>query len=72
MISFNSQEDRKYKKAFRQLSQPPKVPRRLPIRNLDLEVKGRLIGGPMNPGLAELNANPRSRRATLRVIEKVR
>ena len=57
---------------FAKLSQPPKVPRRLPIQNLDLQVQGRLIGGPMKPSLAELNANPRSRSATLRVIEKVR
>lgn len=72
VISFHSLEDRKVKHAFRQLSQPPKMPRRLPVRNLDQEVQGRLIGGPMKPGLAELNANPRSRSATLRVIEKVR
>lgn len=72
VISFHSLEDRKVKHAFRQLSQPPKVPRRLPIQNLDLQVQGRLIGGPMKPSLAELNANPRSRSATLRVIEKVR
>jgi 16S rRNA (cytosine1402-N4)-methyltransferase len=72
VISFHSLEDRKVKHAFRQLSQPPKMPRRLPVRNLDQEVQGRLIGGPMKPSLAELNANPRSRSATLRVIEKVR
>jgi 16S rRNA (cytosine1402-N4)-methyltransferase len=72
VISFHSLEDRKVKHAFRQLSQPPKMPRRLPVRNLDQEVQGRLIGSPMKPSLAELNANPRSRSATLRVIEKVR
>ena len=72
VISFHSLEDRKVKHAFRQLSQPPKMPRRLPVRNLDQGVQGRLIGGPMKPSLAELNANPRSRSATLRVIEKVR
>ena len=72
VISFHSLEDRKVKHAFRQLSQPPKMPRRLPVQHLDQEVQGRLIGGPMKPSLAELNANPRSRSATLRVIEKVR
>ena len=72
VISFHSLEDRKVKHAFRQLSQPPKMPRRLPVQHLDQEVRGRLIGGPMKPSLAELNANPRSRSATLRVIEKVR
>ncbi len=72
VISFHSLEDRKVKHAFRQFSQPPKMPRRLPVQHLDQEVQGRLIGGPMKPSLAELNTNPRSRSATLRVIEKVR
>ena len=72
VISFHSLEDRKVKHAFRQFSLPPKMPRRLPVQHLDQEVQGRLIGGPMKPSLAELNANPRSRSATLRVIEKVR
>lgn len=72
VISFHSLEDRKVKHAFRQLSQPPRIPRRLPVRNLEQEVQGRLIGRPMKPSLAELAANPRSRSATLRVIEKVR
>ena len=36
------------------------------------ETPGRLVGGAIKPGLAELNANPRSRSATLRVIERVR
>ena len=72
VISFHSLEDRKVKHAFRQLSQPPRIPRRLPVQNLEQEVQGRLIGRPMKPSLAELAANPRSRSATLRVIEKVR
>ena len=72
VISFHSLEDRKVKHAFRQLSQPPKMPRRLPVRNLESAVAGRLIGGATKPSLAEVSANPRSRSATLRVIERVR
>lgn len=72
VISFHSLEDRKVKHVFRQLSQPPKLPRRLPVRDLDQSVPGRLVGGAIKPSLAELNANPRARSATLRVIERLR
>ena len=72
VISFHSLEDRKVKHAFRHLSQPPKLPRRLPVRELEQAVPGRLVAGPIKPSLAELATNPRARSATLRVIEKVR
>lgn len=72
VISFHSLEDRKVKHAFRHLSQPPKLPRRLPVRELEQTVPGRLVAGPIKPSLAELAANPRARSANLRVIEKVR
>ena len=72
VISFHSLEDRKVKRTFKELSQPPQLPRRLPVRHNLAEMPGRLVGGVIRPGLAELNANPRSRSATLRVIERVR
>lgn len=72
VISFHSLEDRKVKHAFRHLSQTPKLPRRLPVRELEQAVPGRLVAGPIKPSLAELATNPRARSATLRVIEKVR
>ena len=72
VISFHSLEDRKVKRTFKELSQPPQLPRRLPVRHNLAETPGRLVGGAIKPGLAELNANPRSRSATLRVIERVR
>ncbi len=71
VISFHSLEDRKVKRAFRELSQPPPLPRRLPVRHSADQIPGRLVGRAIKPGLAELNANPRSRSATLRVIERV-
>jgi 16S rRNA (cytosine1402-N4)-methyltransferase len=71
VISFHSLEDRKVKRAFRELSQPPRLPRRLPVRHSADQIPGRLVGRAIKPGLAELNANPRSRSATLRVIERV-
>ena len=51
------------------LQQP--LPRRLPVRHSADQIPGRLVGRAIKPGLAELNANPRSRSATLRVIERV-
>ena len=72
VVSFHSLEDRKVKHAFRHLSQPPKLPRRLPVRELEQAVPGRLVAGPIKPSLAELATNPRARSATLRVIQKVR
>ncbi len=72
VISFHSLEDRKVKQAFRQLSQPPKMPRRLPLRHVEEQVLGQLVCPPIKAALAEQTANPRSRSATLRVIERVR
>jgi 16S rRNA (cytosine1402-N4)-methyltransferase len=72
VITFHSLEDRKVKHAFRQLSQPPKMPRRLPMRHLEDQVPGRLVCGPIKASLEEQTGNPRSRSATLRVIERVR
>ena len=71
VISFHSLEDRKVKRTFKELSQPPRLPRRLPVRHSADQIPGRLVGRAIKPGLAELNANPRSRSATLRVIERV-
>ncbi len=72
VITFHSLEDRKVKHAFRQLSQPPKMPRRLPLRHLNEQVPGRLVCSPIKASVEEQAMNPRSRSATLRVIEKVR
>ncbi|MAV67387.1 MAG: 16S rRNA (cytosine(1402)-N(4))-methyltransferase [Gammaproteobacteria bacterium] len=71
VISFHSLEDRKVKRTFRELSQPPRLPRRLPVRHSAEQIPGRLVSGAIKPGLAELNANPRARSAILRVIERV-
>ena len=71
VISFHSLEDRKVKRTFRELSQPPRLPRRLPIRHSAEQIPGRLVSGAIKPGLVELNANPRARSAILRVIERV-
>jgi len=71
VISFHSLEDRVVKQTFRRLSQAPAAPRRVPLRDHQLQAPGRLIGAPQRPADKELQANPRARSATLRVIEKV-
>ena len=70
-ISFHSLEDRQVKQAFKALSQPPVLPRRLPVQDAQTVVRGRLVSGPIRAGQRELDANPRARSATLRVIERV-
>ena len=71
VISFHSLEDRQVKQAFKALSQPPLLPRRLPVQDAQSVVRGRLVSGPIRAGQSELDANPRARSATLRVIERV-
>ena len=71
VISFHSLEDRQVKQAFKALSQPPVLPRRLPVQDAQTVVRGRLVSGPIRAGQSELDANPRARSATLRVIERV-
>ena len=71
VISFHSLEDRQVKQTFKALSQPPVLPRRLPVQDSHTVVRGRLVSGPIRAGQSELDANPRARSATLRVIERV-
>ncbi len=71
VISFHSLEDRIVKRALREASSPPEMPRRLPVRAVDIpEPKIRLIGRAIRPGHAETEANPRARSATMRVAER--
>jgi 16S rRNA (cytosine1402-N4)-methyltransferase len=74
VISFHSLEDRRVKRAMRELSRPPHVPPHLPVRDRDLpRPKFRLPKGyasGVTPDASELAENPRSRSARLRVIER--
>lgn len=72
VISFHSLEDRVVKHMFRALSSPAPIPRHVPIRESENQVEGVLIGKPIRASDAEQAVNPRSRSATLRVIEKAR
>ncbi|MFH1604415.1 MAG: 16S rRNA (cytosine(1402)-N(4))-methyltransferase RsmH [Pseudomonadota bacterium] len=71
VISFHSIEDRMVKVFMRKASRAD-VPIRLPLRERELtQPKLRLVGKPVRPGTDEIEANPRSRSATLRVAERI-
>ena len=72
VISFHSLEDRIVKRFFRDHAKVDQGPRRIPLRADQLPApRARLVTGPVRPDVAEVNANPRSRSAVLRVLEKV-
>ncbi|HBJ19043.1 MAG TPA: 16S rRNA (cytosine(1402)-N(4))-methyltransferase [Clostridiales bacterium] len=71
VISFHSLEDRIVKQTFRTLSEGCTCPRDFPVCVCGKKPILRLVSGkPILPSEEELNANPRSRSAKLRVAEK--
>jgi 16S rRNA (cytosine1402-N4)-methyltransferase len=71
VIGFHSLEDRMVKRFFKSLTEPPPLPRRLPVRAAAQVVPARSVAGPVRAGAAERARNPRSRSAVLRVVEKI-
>jgi 16S rRNA (cytosine1402-N4)-methyltransferase len=74
VISFHSLEDRIVKLFMRKHAkgEMDKLPRDLPIIPKAFEPRLKLIGKPVFASEAELQANPRSRSAVMRIAEKVR
>lgn len=70
VISFHSLEDRIVKRFMRDVSSRPKLPAGLPVMEADIEVPYRLVSKPVTAGARELEVNPRSRSARLRVLER--
>lgn len=71
VISFHSLEDRIVKRFMRDESQPPRLPKRLPVRAAEMpSPKLRPIGKAVRAGDAEVAANPRARSAVMRVAER--
>jgi len=70
VISFHSLEDRIVKRFMRDISSRPKLPAGLPVMEADIDVPYRLVSKPVVAGAKELQANPRSRSARLRVLER--
>jgi len=71
VISFHSLEDRIVKQTFRTLASPPVLPRHLPVRADQLRPSARLLGKSIAPEPREVLANPRSRSARLRILERL-
>lgn len=75
IISFHSLEDRIVKRFMRAAANPDPLPRRLPIRNKEMQnfspQKLRLVGKAVRPRENEVVVNPRARSAVMRVAERV-
>lgn len=70
IISFHSLEDRIVKQFIKDQSHGPEIPRDLPIKGVLFSAKLKTIGKPIKPSMEEMEANPRSRSAILRIAEK--
>lgn len=71
VISFHSLEDRLVKQYFQKEAKGDDFPRGLPITVDMLKPRLKLIGKAIEPSAEEVEANPRSRSARLRVAEKI-
>lgn len=73
VITFHSLEDRIVKNRFKEFCTGCTCPPEFPVCVCGKKPRGELIGKkPITPSLEELESNPRSRSAKLRVIKKVR
>ena len=73
IISFHSLEDRMVKHFMKKQSKGEDIPKGLPLREDQIQrnQKLKVIGKATQPNEAEIQANPRSRSAVLRVAERI-
>ncbi|MEX0584383.1 MAG: 16S rRNA (cytosine(1402)-N(4))-methyltransferase RsmH [Natronospirillum sp.] len=71
VISFHSLEDRIVKRFMRDQAQGPKLPKGLPIREVDVPKALSVLVKGAKASTAEINANVRARSAVLRVAERL-
>ncbi len=71
VISFHSLEDRQVKRFIRDQEQGIKLPKNLPVRDVDRGVRLKKIGKAIKPEDIEVDGNVRSRSAVMRVAERV-
>ena len=71
VISFHSLEDRRVKRFIRDQDQGIKLPRNLPIRDIDRGVRLIKVGKAVKPAGTEVDGNVRSRSAVMRIAERV-
>jgi len=70
VISFHSLEDRIVKRFMRDQARGPQLPRHVPVTDSDTGKTLRLIGKAVKPSSQEVQRNPRSRSAIMRVAER--
>ncbi len=70
VISFHSLEDRIVKRFMRKQAHGDELPRDLPVTDAQRNVRMKLVGKPVYASETELDINPRSRSAVLRVAER--
>jgi len=71
VISFHSLEDRRVKRFIRDQEQGIKLPKNLPIRDVDRGVRLVKVGKAVKPAVSEVDGNVRSRSAVMRTAERV-
>jgi len=71
IISFHSLEDRRVKRFIRDQEQGVKLPKNLPIRDIDRGVRLVKVGKPVKPANSEVEDNVRARSAVMRIAERV-
>lgn len=71
VISFHSLEDRVVKRFIRRQEKGPQLPRGLPVRNDELDIRMRSLGKASRASDDEVRGNVRSRSAIMRVAERV-
>jgi 16S rRNA (cytosine1402-N4)-methyltransferase len=71
IISFHSLEDRRVKRFIRDQEQGIKLPKNLPVPDVDRGVRLVKVGKAIKPANSEVDGNVRSRSAVMRVAERV-
>jgi 16S rRNA (cytosine1402-N4)-methyltransferase len=71
VISFHSLEDRRVKRFIRDQEQGIKLPKNLPVRDVDRGVRLVKVGKAIKPANTEVDLNIRSRSAVMRIAERV-
>jgi len=71
VISFHSLEDRIVKRFMRAEAKGTELPLDLPVTGGPTDCRLRLVGKPVFPGEVEIQNNPRSRSAVMRIAERI-
>ncbi|MBT4210776.1 MAG: 16S rRNA (cytosine(1402)-N(4))-methyltransferase RsmH, partial [Porticoccaceae bacterium] len=71
VISFHSLEDRRVKRFIRDQERGIKLPKNLPVRDVECGVRLKKVGKAIKPQHSEVDENIRSRSAVMRIAERV-